>query len=218
MADYKLRRMEGPSWDPPRLSFKIDRHGGTCMGSSRAEVQSWKVNLDTGTAECDYAGHRQLRKTHPKLEVEPIADGLIELIVAGRSDARLKWLEAGRRVRILIGRVPPETDDRGRPLAKDTVASRRRRMARALEARLRVVGWTKAPGTAPHIYEIVGRADILSADEAATGHAQPSAVLNSRAAAAEQPLPRSITSARRKWVRTTRMIWGSCPGFDLSVS
>jgi hypothetical protein len=259
MGDHKLRRMEGPLWYPPCLSFEIERHRGTCMGSSRAEVQSWKVNLDTGTAECDKAGHRQLRKTHPKLEVEPIADDLIGLIVAGRSDARLKWLEAGRRVRILIGKVVPETDDRGRPLAKDTVAGRRRRMARALEARLRVVGWTKAPGTAPHIYEIVGRADILSADEAPPG-THPSAVLNSRvrrmqtpyrdcpphfrprlriadlvwvgaldrlagmppdaataAAAAEQPLPRSITSARRKWVRT-RMSWWSCPGFEQSVS
>jgi hypothetical protein len=32
MADYKLRRMEDPEWDPPCLSFEIERHGRTCMG------------------------------------------------------------------------------------------------------------------------------------------------------------------------------------------
>src|SRR5438876_3187016 len=45
-ADKVLDRLEEIEWEPPLLSFKIERHGGTCLGSSRAEMQSWSLDVD----------------------------------------------------------------------------------------------------------------------------------------------------------------------------
>lgn len=51
MAGHKLRgRMEHVSWDPPVLSFTIERHGSTAMGSTRAEIQKWFVNFETAAS------------------------------------------------------------------------------------------------------------------------------------------------------------------------
>ena len=50
MKVWKIRRDAGPedlTWDPPNLCFSIDRHGGTVMGSKRAERQTWMLNLQT---------------------------------------------------------------------------------------------------------------------------------------------------------------------------
>jgi hypothetical protein len=32
-------------WNPPILSFTIERHGGTVLGSTRAEKQRWSVDV-----------------------------------------------------------------------------------------------------------------------------------------------------------------------------
>ena len=39
MAHYKLDRMKNVRWDPPTLTFEVERHGAVAMGSSRAERQ-----------------------------------------------------------------------------------------------------------------------------------------------------------------------------------
>ena len=47
MTSRKLHgRMEVVLWNPPRLTFYIERHGATVLGSSRAEVQEWTVDLE----------------------------------------------------------------------------------------------------------------------------------------------------------------------------
>jgi hypothetical protein len=88
----------------------------------------------------------------PKLKVGPLVDVLVQRIVAGEADARLKWLEPGRRVRVLVDKVIPSTSADSRPLAKDTLAGRQRRMILDLEPKLSAAGWSKASGTAPHTY------------------------------------------------------------------
>ena len=53
MKVRKIRRDAGPedlACNPPNLCFSIDRHGGTVMGSKRAERQTWTLNLETLTA------------------------------------------------------------------------------------------------------------------------------------------------------------------------
>src|SRR5216684_9323390 len=42
----KLARMEDVRWNPPVLSFRIERHGAMGLGSTRAELQHWRVDLD----------------------------------------------------------------------------------------------------------------------------------------------------------------------------
>src|SRR5438094_743975 len=62
----KLDRMEAVAWDPPILTFLIERHGPTVMGSTYAKLHCWTVDLDKQIAQCDpSAGQRQVRKRKP---------------------------------------------------------------------------------------------------------------------------------------------------------
>ena len=61
MVGHKLPgRMEKFVWQPPTITFRIKRHGGTKPGSTRAELQRWQVDLEKKTATLVKAGHRQL--------------------------------------------------------------------------------------------------------------------------------------------------------------
>ena len=43
MEDYKLGdRTEDLSWNPPHLTFNLERHGGVALGGKVAEVHSWR--------------------------------------------------------------------------------------------------------------------------------------------------------------------------------
>ena len=57
----KLQRMEDLQWDPPVLSFTIERHGGMGMGSTRAELRSWRLDLNRRIALCELSrSYRQV--------------------------------------------------------------------------------------------------------------------------------------------------------------
>ena len=81
MEAYKLGRMEDISWNPPVLSFTIERHGGTVMGSTRAELQNWNVNVETRSATCGVGGHRQLEPMQARLNVKPMAEEIVASIL-----------------------------------------------------------------------------------------------------------------------------------------
>jgi hypothetical protein len=135
MAAHKLTRMEDVEWDPPCMSFRIERHGGAVMGSSRAEMQSWNLNLETRHATFTESGHRQIRPMQPRLDVDPLTDEISTLIVEHENDWRLKW-SGENTVRILIGKILPE-----RSAVKQTLAGRRRRFRQTLTERLAPYGW-----------------------------------------------------------------------------
>ena len=135
MATYKLTRMEEPTWRPPHLTFIIERHGGTVMGSTRAEIQIWDVDLDSKAVECEVAGYRQLYSRDAILDVKPIADELAKLIICRNQDERLQWSAAGR-VRILTGGILSAR-------SKQTLEGRRKRLLKAMEERLAPHGWTR---------------------------------------------------------------------------
>jgi len=44
-ADKLLGRMEEVLWSPPDLTFSIERHGAAALGSSRAELQEWMIDV-----------------------------------------------------------------------------------------------------------------------------------------------------------------------------
>jgi hypothetical protein len=100
--DKLLGRMEETSWDPPVLSFMIERHGGTSRGSSRAEIQHWNVNIQNRSATCSTDGHRQLGPMQAGLNLKPLAEEIVGLILKRRTDSRLKWNPDGS-VRVVIG-------------------------------------------------------------------------------------------------------------------
>ena len=139
MAAYKLSRIEEVSWQGPILRFTIERHGGTVLGSSRGELQSWRVDLDNTRADCEKNGrYRQLRPKAPPVNVKPIAVEIAEAIFARRNDDRLKW-QSGGAVRVLTGKVFPSAF--GQP--KQTVSNRRKRLRQTLDEILAEHGWRK---------------------------------------------------------------------------
>jgi hypothetical protein len=103
-----LGRMERVEWNPPILSFNIERHGGTVLGSSRAELQQWTLDIDRRTAACEAVSHGQLRPMQRRLDVVPLAEGVARLILDRRGDERLKWNDEGS----LAGPPDPERLER----------------------------------------------------------------------------------------------------------
>jgi hypothetical protein len=88
MEAWKISRDEGPNainWSPPCLSFIIERHGGTVLGSTRAERQQWTLNLERRTADHSQIGFRQLRPSAPKLDVKGIAYDVCKAVREGPS-------------------------------------------------------------------------------------------------------------------------------------
>jgi hypothetical protein len=123
-------------WEPPVLSFTVERHGAMSLGSTRAERQHWVVDIDRRTTRCERS--RSYRQALPRAEgirVEPIARELVSSIVAGRGDQRLKW-QSGETVRILMAKILPY--DSG---YMQTVNGRRKRLREVLERLLSEKGW-----------------------------------------------------------------------------
>jgi len=135
--DKLLGRMEDISWDPPELSFTIERHGGTSRGSSRAEMQHWNVNIQARSATCSTDGHRQLGPMQAGLNVKPLAEEIVGLILERQIDRRLKW-NADGSVRVVIGNIISPGS-----AVKQTVAGRRRRFREETERLLKHHGWRK---------------------------------------------------------------------------
>ncbi len=138
MQAYKLRgRTEDADWQPPCLTFVIERHGGTVMGSTRAELQTWCVNISSWSAAIISTRRRQLEPTAPRLDVRPLAQEVADAILHDRESPSLKRLPDGR-VKVLIGTLIPDVS------YQQTTAGRRRRFRQALEALIRPAGWEVA--------------------------------------------------------------------------
>jgi len=138
MADYKLLdRIESINWDPPILSFHIERHGGATLGSTRAELQHWEINVKDKTAESSVISHRQLKPMSPRWNAVPVAEEIVKLIIAHKEDERLKWNKDGS-VKVQIGKILPKES-----AVKATLEGRRKRLRKAIDERLIEAGWRK---------------------------------------------------------------------------
>ena len=141
MADRKVGRAEKFSWQPPILSFEIERHGGAVNGSKFGEIQQWSVNLDELRATHATIGRRRLTDLEPKLDVGALALEVFDLIQQKQSDERLTWMDDAC-VRINMTRVIPDGP------AKQTTAGRRKRFRCAIEPLMIPGGWLrKSSGT-----------------------------------------------------------------------
>jgi len=136
MGGHKLHgRMENVSWDPPQLTFKIERHGQTVCGSSRASIHKYRLNVDEKTADIDIAGHRQLRPMNKRLDVKAIAQEVAKLILDNQHDDRLKW-SSNDKVTVLIGKIIPADS-----APSQTVSGRRKRFRKVVDELLTTSGW-----------------------------------------------------------------------------
>jgi len=130
-----LGRMERVQWNPPVLSFTIERHGATVLWSTRAELQRWEVDLETRTATQTETGQRQMRPMAARLDVKPLVSALVPAILGHEENELLKWYPDGS-VRVLIGKVLPADSAVPR-----TLSDRRKRFRQTLSERLAPLGW-----------------------------------------------------------------------------
>jgi hypothetical protein len=136
MTSSKLfGRMEDITWDPPILSFVIERHGATALGSTRADLHRWEVNLESRFATCIQDGYRQVYARQPRLDVRPLAEEVAQLIINRQHDERLKWNDDGS-VRVHAGKIIPAAG-----VAKQTLTGRRKRLRKATKELLATAGW-----------------------------------------------------------------------------
>lgn len=89
-------RLEKLEWKPPVLSFQIERHGATVFGSTRAEMQHWEVNVEAGTREIVYLGHRQLYPMAKRWNCVPVARELASCVRKGLDHQGLRWRKDGK--------------------------------------------------------------------------------------------------------------------------
>jgi hypothetical protein len=142
MEMYKLSRAEDFVWRPPSLCFKIARHGGTVLGSTREHVQQWEVNLEEKTAHQTTTGFRQLYPTAPRLteaEMIAIARSVCDTVRAGpgsnlKLDVHLIWIDEAE-FRIKPSSLIPADGFR------QTVEGRRRRMKVILQREIEAIGF-----------------------------------------------------------------------------
>ncbi len=146
LPEKLLGRMEKIEWKPPILTFVVERHGATVMGSVYADLQDWQVNVAECTATLAEGKKRLLGAKQPPLKVEPLVTEIVELIAKCQEDDRLKWAKGNQRVQIQIGKIIP--DD----VAPQTLQGRRRRFSKLLEQTLAEMGWKKVTGP-HHTYE-----------------------------------------------------------------
>ena len=133
-------RMENVGWNPPVLTFIIERHRPTVHGSSRATLPRWCLNIAERTASCDDSRFRQLRPLGPSLNVEPIAREIADAILNHAEHPNLDWSKNGG-VRVL------STDLLGGlSVPKQTMEGRRKRFGRALAGLLAPHGWARGSG------------------------------------------------------------------------
>ena len=141
-------RTEVMEWKPPILSFSIERHGGTVLGSTRGEIQGWSIDLDRELASCTIIGHRQLHPSAKPLDVKPLANEIAAVIEDGRNDDRLVW-KGANKVKVEVGKIIPES------FPAQTSSGRRKRFRKALESILAPSGWTPSKSGSHLFFERV---------------------------------------------------------------
>jgi hypothetical protein len=136
MAGTKLvSRTEAAVWSPPVLRFRIERHGGTVQGSSRAELQHWEVDAERGTATLVKTGRRQLRPMAARVNVGRVAGEVAAAVRTGRADRRLTWVDRDEVIVRPSAAFPPGS------AVKLTLAGRRKRFREAVGKLLLDEGW-----------------------------------------------------------------------------
>jgi hypothetical protein len=72
-AGKLIGRAENPVWQPPYLTFSLERHGGAAMGSTRAELRHWTIDTTSCTASATRKGYRQKHAIADRVYTGPIA-------------------------------------------------------------------------------------------------------------------------------------------------
>ncbi len=131
------RQMEEVEWEPPILSFTIERYRVTLLGSAQTERHRWEVNVGTKEAICYNPGFRRIQPRQPAHNADPIVKEVVRLIRNHQETEWLKWNKDGS-VRVVIGKVFPVFTN----LNKHLIWQRDRFRAK-VDERLTTAGWIK---------------------------------------------------------------------------
>lgn len=147
MKPEKLsQRTEQMRWEPPELYFVIERHGAIVGGGSgRAELQSWTVNVEAGTARVGEAGYRRVRPADARLDVSALAVHVATHIVEQRQASFLRWRD-DNIVRVIISAVISSSNSQ-------TQAGRAKRFRMALDEQLLHDGWLRKVAGSQLVYQ-----------------------------------------------------------------
>jgi hypothetical protein len=138
MAAYKLLgRMENVIWTPPNLTFTIERHGGTVMGSTRAELRHWKLNVEEETAVIVKFGHRQLKPMAQRISIKPLVESILAAIASGSGNELVEKHEDGT-FSLNTTLIFPKGS-----AVKMTLEGRRKRLREAVASVLLKEGWKR---------------------------------------------------------------------------
>ncbi len=131
------RQMEEVEWEPPILSFTIERYRVTLLGSAQTERHRWEVNVGTKEAICYNPGFRRIQPRQPPRNVAPIVKEVVRLIRSHQETEWLKWNKDGS-VRVVIGKVFPVF-----PNLNKHLIWQRERFRTKVEESLTTAGWMK---------------------------------------------------------------------------
>ena len=160
MTAGKLQgRCEQPNWQPPYLTFTVERHKVAVYGSTRAELQDWRIDISSLSAEIVAIRRRQLRPQAAPIDVKSLAAPIADAILNNRESPSLKRYADGR-VKVLIGTIIPDDG------FKQTIGGRRRRFRAVLENLLS--GGGMASSCKQHL-----QAEASSMNPATRNHALP---------------------------------------------
>jgi hypothetical protein len=133
----KIYRAEKFKWKSPILTFELERHGGTVLGSTRANIHLWSVNVERGTAEIYEETYRKVGETAPAIKTKPIAEEIAQLIIDGVDSPKLKWNTSKDYVLLELAQIIPDNS------FQQTVSGRRKRFKAQLEEIIAHHGWRR---------------------------------------------------------------------------
>lgn len=107
------------------------------MGSTRAELQHWEVDLEKRTVTIVKTGHRQLSPMAKRVYIKPLAEELLQAIRSGKKDKRLIWHGEDEVVLCSSYIFPRKSGFRM------TVGGRRKRLREAVASVLLKEGWER---------------------------------------------------------------------------
>lgn len=140
----RLDRIVNVRWHSPNLTFEIERHGQTMLGSTMADVHTWEVNTEEAGANLVGSRVRRVMAQDEPFKPVLVVQELKDSIVKGRKDFRLEYKNAQKTlVKILVGKVVTASN-------KQTLVGRRKRFRAEMQKQMAEIGWKEK---SVHLYE-----------------------------------------------------------------
>ena len=203
MAGHKLlARMEDVTWNPPVLRFVIERHGGTVLGSTRAELQHWEVNVEKKTAVIVKHGHRQLEPMADRIYPKPLVERILAAIRSGSENELVSFRDDGS-ISLNTTTIFPSGS-----AFNMTLAGRRKRLREAVAAVLLKEGWERLGNDEFRpLPRFVDRHETVEQHVKQTEEAKPPALLSKNVQESQRVGKLVRAKQQQCYINACRVIW-----------